>query len=59
MESAAPRGEQQTPEVKTDISLEAYPDSHLQFDGVDPGNGDKGRNDHGGWQIHAIVFRIV
>lgn len=48
MESAAPGGEQQTPEIKADISLEAYPDSHLQFDSVDPGNCDKGRNDHGG-----------
>lgn len=59
MESAAPGGEQETPEVKTDISLEADPDSHLQFDGIDPGDGDKGGNDHGGWQIHAIDFGIV
>ena len=59
MNSTAPGGKQQTPEVEAGISLEDHPDPQLKLDGVDPGQSCEGSNHHGSGQVHAIVMGIV
>ena len=59
MNSTAPGGKQQTPEVKASISLKGHIDVQLKLNGVDPGQSCEGSNHHGGGQVHAIVVGIV
>ena len=59
MESASPRGYDQSPEIKACIPLEAQPYSELELDCVDPGDGAEGGYHHRRGEIDAIGFGVI